>query len=162
MTKNRVPPLDPISPARWRALLRLVSVLESARIEYQLSGGLAGNVHGSAWPLHDIDVDVPGARIAEVASLFPGEVGHGPARFVDDEFELTLLRLELNGVPVDVSSADNAWVFTRAAVRTPLRIDLARAERREFRGIVLPVVPLDDLIAYKQLIGRDRDVADLL
>lgn len=153
---------DPISPARWRALLRLVSALDAAGIAYQLSGGLAGNVHGSAWPLHDIDIDVQGARIAEVASLFPGEVEHGPARFVDDEFDLELLRLELDGVPVDVSSADDAWIFTRAGARAPLRIDLARAERREFRGIILSVVPLDDLIAYKQLIGRDRDVADLL
>jgi hypothetical protein len=153
---------DAVSPAQWRALLRLVSALDAAGIPYQLSGGLAGNVHGSAWPLHDIDLDVPGARIAQVAALFPGEAAQGPARFVDDEFDVVLLRLELDGVPVDVSSADDAWIFTRTGVRTPLRIDLARAERRPFRGTSLFVAPLDDLIAYKQLLGRDRDVADLL
>lgn len=153
---------DAVSPVQWRALLRLLGTLESHGIPYQLSGGLAGNVHGSAWPLHDIDLDVPGARIAQVAALFPNEVAQGPARFVDDEFDLELLRLELDGVPVDVSAADDAWIFTRTGVRTPLRIDLARAERREFRGMPLFVVPLDDLIAYKQLLGRDRDVADLL
>ena len=155
-------PHDPISPAQWRAVLRLVSALDAAGIAYQLSGGLAGNVHGSAWPLHDIDLDVPGARIAQVAALFPDEVAQGPARFVDDEFDLELLRLELDGVPVDVSAADDAWIFTRTGARTPLRIDLARSERREFRGTSLFVAPLDDLIAYKQLLGRDRDVADLL
>jgi hypothetical protein len=153
---------DAVSPAQWRALLRLVSALDAAGIAYQFSGGLAGNVHGSAWPLHDIDLDVPGARITQVAALFPGEVAQGPARFADDEFDLVLLRLELDGVPVDVSAADDAWIFTRAGVRTPLRIDLARAERRQFRGTSLLVAPLDDLIAYKQLLGRDRDVADLL
>ena len=154
--------MDPISPAQWRALLRLVRALDAAGIGYQLSGGLAGNVHGSSWPLHDIDVDVAGARIAEVAALFPGEVRHGPARFVDDEFDLTLLRLELDGVPVDVSAADDAWIFTRTGERVPLRIELARAERKVFRGMVLRVAPLDDLIAYKRLLGRDRDVADLV
>lgn len=155
-------PPEIISPAQRRALLRLVSALETAGIPYQFSGGFAGNVHGSAWPLHDLDLDVPGARIGEVSALFPREVQQGPARFVDDEFDLELLRLELDGVPVDVSAADDAWIFTRAGVRTPLRIDLARAERREFCGIALYVAPLEDLIGYKQLLGRDRDVADLL
>lgn len=153
---------DAVSPAHWRALLRLVATLERHGIPYQVSGGLAGNVHGSAWPLHDIDVDVPGARIAQVAALFSGEVVRPPARFVDEEFDVALLCLALDGVPVDVSAADDAWIFTRAGVRTPLPIDLARAERREFRGMPLFVAPLDDLIAYKRVLGRDRDVADLL
>ena len=155
-------PVDPISPAQWHALLRLVNALDAAGIPYQLSGGLAGNVHGSAWPLHDIDLDVPGARMADVAALFPGEVLSGPMRFADDEFDLTLLRLELDGVPVDVSAAEDAWIFTRHGARAPLRIDLARAERKEFRGTILRVAPLDDLIAYKQLLGRTHDLADLL
>lgn len=149
-------PPGPVSPAQWRALLRLVRAFDAAGIAYQLPGGLAGNVHGSAWPLHDIDLDVPGARIAEVAALFAGEAVDGPARFVDKEFDLELLRLDLDGVPVDVSAAGDAWIFTRTGARTPLRIDLARAERREFHGILLSVAPLDDLIAYKQLLGRDR------
>ena len=155
-------PPDPISPVQWGALLRLVRALDDAGIRHQISGGLAGNVHGSAWPLHDIDIDVPGARIADVAAIFAGEVEHGPARFVDDEFDLTLLRLVLDGVPVDVSAAEEAWIFTPAGVRAPLRIDISRAERKEFRGCRLFVAPLDDLIAYKRLLGRERDVADLL
>lgn len=153
---------DAISPAQWRAVLRLVGALESNGIPYQLSGGLAGNVHGSDWPLHDIDIDVPHARMAQVAALFPGAVVHPPARFVDEEFDLELLRLAVDGVPVDVSAAEDAWLFTPSGERVPLRIGLARAERIVFRGVPLSVVPLDDLIAYKTVLGRRHDVADLV
>src|SRR5262249_24945636 len=93
---------DPVTLEQMGVLRQLVAALERSGIPYQATGGLAGNVHGSLWPLHDIDLDVPTALLPCVADLFREALVWGPARHIDGEFDLEMLRLELDGVPVDV------------------------------------------------------------
>jgi hypothetical protein len=153
--------MDPVTPEQITVLRQLVGALERNAIPYQATGGLAGNVHGSLWPLHDIDLDVPTAMLPQVADLFRDAVVWGPARYVDHEFDVELLRLELHGVPVDVCGTEDAFVLTPAGERLSLVTDLAAAQRLEFRGLSLNVLSLAELIAYKRLLGRSADVADL-
>jgi hypothetical protein len=147
---------EQIAVLRW-----LVEALEGAGIPYQATGGLAGNVHGSLWPLHDIDLDAPTALLPRVADLFREALVWGPARYVDREFDIALLRLERDGVDVDICGTEDAFVLTPAGERVPLLSDLAAARRLEFHGLSLAVLSLPELLAYKRLLGRSADVADL-
>src|SRR5262249_34932808 len=47
-----------LTPSQENALRRLVGLLDAAGACYQFTGGFAGNLHGSRWPLHDFDLDV--------------------------------------------------------------------------------------------------------
>ena len=51
-----------LTTSQVRALRRLTDILDQARADYQFTGGFAGNLHGSRWPLHDLDL---------VKSMFP-------------------------------------------------------------------------------------------
>jgi hypothetical protein len=143
-----------------RALRTLLPLLNDLGIRYQITGGLAGNIYGSAWPLHDIDIDVARDDLPKLLARLDAAVVRPLSRLVDDEFDLELATVRLEGVEVDISQAEDAAVFQRGA-RVPLVVDLGRAEEHVLEGHRVRVVPLDDLIAYKELIGRTADLADL-
>src|SRR4051794_21968964 len=91
-----------------RALRRLVGLLDAAGVRYQFTGGFAGNLHGSSWPLHDLDVDVACEDLPRVAEVLRPYTTRPLGLYVDDEFELQLLRAEAEGVAIDVSQAEEA------------------------------------------------------
>ena len=148
-------------------LARVARVLAEAEIGYRVTGGLAGNLHGSAWPLHDIDLDAPSGALEALAARFRAKPGTlpedvlGPGRYRDEEFDIDLLELRLEGVDVDVAGTGDAAILTPQGARQSLRIDLARAELHRLGALRLPVAPLADLLDYKRVIGRTADLAEL-
>ncbi len=135
--------------------------LESQNIPYQITGGIAGNIHGSLWPAHDIDLEVAAADFGKVAKIFAAEIKQPPHHHVDDEFDLWLMTLSIDGIEVEINQVEDAFAITKDGCRVPFSTNLSRAERREFSGIEVMVQPLEDLIAYKSLLGREADIVDL-
>jgi hypothetical protein len=142
------------------ALRRLIGILDEAGACYQFTGGFAGNLHGSRWPLHDLDVDVAQQDLPRLTELLRPYTTRPLGLYVDDEFELHLWRGEIDGVPIDVSQAEEA--YARAGGRRgPLGTRLELRQRVPVLDLEVWVQPLGELIAYKELIGRSADVADL-
>jgi hypothetical protein len=56
-----------LTACQEKGLRRLVGMLKGAGACYQFTGGFAGNLHGSKWPLHDLDVDVARADMPGLA-----------------------------------------------------------------------------------------------
>ena len=118
----------PLTASQELALRRLVGILDGAGACYQFTGGFAGNLHGSRWPLHDLDVDVAREDLPQVAELL-GPVYHSAVGlYVDDEFELKLLRAEAEGVEIDVSQAEEAYARVGGR-RVPLGTSLLHRRR---------------------------------
>src|ERR1700712_4870327 len=116
-------------------------------------GGLAGNLWGSTWPLHDLDVEVSTRDLPLLAARWaPFVTSFG--RYVDEEFDIELLRMRMDGVEIDVSGADDAWGISPAGARAPLPNTLSRRVLRPLAGRSIPCQRLEDLIAYKTIIGR--------
>jgi hypothetical protein len=130
-------------------------------VPYVISGGLAGNLHGSCWPLHDIDLDIPLAALPRVAAALPQAVVRGPGRFRDNEFAIDLLTLRLHGVAVDCCAAETVRLVAPDGSLHPCPTDLDAAVERPLAALRLRVMPLPVLIAYKRLLGRRADLADL-
>jgi hypothetical protein len=150
-----------ISENHLKTLKLLISTFDEYQIPYQITGGLAGNIYGSTWPLQDIDIEVPQTRIAEVAELF-GEYTVRPlSRFVDEEFDLMFLALRINDIDVEINQAEDAFIFSDG-IRMKLDTDLSQARRLNFCGLNLLVQPLDAIIKYKKLLKRHNDVSDLI
>jgi hypothetical protein len=149
-----------VTPEQLAALSTLCAELERVALPWMAVGGLAGNLWGSDWPLHDLDFDVASGALARLTERFrPHVVWQG--RYVDEEFDLDLLRLNIAGVEVDLSSVDDAFCFTPAGVRTVLRNTLDRRVMRRLGELSVPCQRLEDLLAYKIIIGREHDVRNL-
>ncbi|MBX9690426.1 MAG: nucleotidyltransferase [Candidatus Obscuribacterales bacterium] len=142
-------------------LALIAEKLESKNIPYQVTGGIAGNIHGSLQPPQDIDLEVAAADFGRVAELFADEMKQPPHHLVDDEFDLWLMTLSIDGIEIDINQVEDAFAITKDGCRVPFSTNLSRSERRQISGIEVMVQPLEDLIAYKSLIGREADIVDL-
>jgi hypothetical protein len=148
-----------LTTAQERALRCLIGMLDEANTCYQFTGGFAGNLHGSSWPLHDLDLDVARADLPRLAELLRPHTTRPLGLYVDDEFELQLLRAEVAGVEVDVSQAE---AYARVGgQRLPLGTRLELRQSVVVLDIKVWVQPLHELIAYKELLGRSADLTDL-
>jgi hypothetical protein len=151
-----------IVPVQYEALRRIVADLTTRRLPYVATGGLAGNLHGSTWPLQDIDLDVPREALDALASANAGHVRCGPAHYHDDEFDLELLTLEIEGVAIDLTASESIRLRAHGSdVWRAWPTNLYTAERRFLAGLEVRVQPLAQLVSYKRFIGRVADVADL-
>ena len=149
-----------LTPSQERALRRLVGILDAAGACYQFTGGFAGNLHGSRWPLHDLDVDVTREGLPRLTVFLQPYTTRPLGLYVDNEFELQLLRAEVEGVAIDVSQAEEAYARVGGR-RVPLNTSLAKRQRVSVLDLEVWVQPLGELIAYKELLGRSADLADL-
>ena len=149
-----------LNASQERALRRLVGILNEAGACYQFTGGFAGNLHGSAWPLHDLDIDVAQKDLPRLSELLRPYTIWPLGLYVDDEFELQLWRGEIEGVPIDVSQAEEAFARV-GGQRVPLGTSLLQRQRVTVLDLEVWVQPLAELIAYKELLGRQADVAEL-
>lgn len=149
-----------ISHNHLQALRFIISILTKHNIDYQLTGGVAGNIYGSQWPLHDIDIEVARKDMDRVAELFKDYITRPISRFVDDEFDLLMMTLQISEIDVDINQVEDAFVV-RDGVKIKLDSDLSRANRINWQGIEILVQPLDDIIHYKEIIRREADLAEL-
>jgi hypothetical protein len=139
----------------------VVEKLEAHAVQYQLTGGFAGNVFGSLWPPHDIDFDVLEADFDKIATVFEPYIKNAPHHYTDPEFDFRLMTLFINGIEVDFTQVEDSFGITTSGERFPFLTDLAKAERHDFMGVHVMVQPLQDIIDYKRKIGRYEDVDDL-
>lgn len=160
MSHSRNSGSAPITAAQRAVIHRVVRVLDRRYARYQITGGLAGNLHGSRWPLHDIDIDIAAADLPGVLEDLDDYIVRPPARYVDDEFDIMLAVLDIEEQRVDFTHAEDSYVICRGE-RILQIIDLGAAELVQLDGLAMRVQPLAELIAYKELIGRTADVADL-
>lgn len=149
-----------LNERHWNALNQLLDVLNTTQVTYQFTGGLAGNIYGSNWPLHDIDIDLYQADIPQVISRLQSFVTRPYSRYQDDEFDLFLVTLSIDGISVDLSQVEDAFLIAQG-VPHPLPATLASRQKQFLLGHEVWVQPLEQLIAYKRVIGRFADVADL-
>jgi hypothetical protein len=79
---------------------------------------------------------------------------------VDGEFELLLLRAEIDGQAIDLSQAEESYARVGGR-RVSLGTRLELRQNVAVLDLKVWVQPLHELIAYKELLGRNVDVADL-
>lgn len=150
-----------LSENHFQTLKLIVGQFQREQIVYQITGGLAGNIYGSQWPLHDIDIEVQQKDLETVAKLFSDFIIRPLDRFIDEEFDLMLLTLRINQVEVDINQVEDSFVFSQG-VRVKLDTDLSKANCIDFLGLEVWVQPLEDVIAYKKLLNRQADLLDLI
>jgi hypothetical protein len=142
---------------RW-----IVSVLRSVDARFQVVGGLAARAYGGNRALVDLDLYVEAGRFMDAVTAASEFLIWGPAHHRDESWDLTFAKLEWKGIRIELAVAEGARYFDRRNGEwVDQGIDFSRAEMREVLGVVVPVIPRDDLRAYKEGLDREVDRLDL-
>ncbi len=152
-----------LTETQKKVLTLLVEALQRNNIEFQVSGGLAVLVHGGTRPLYDIDLEIHKGDVEVVRALFKDyitEDWNNDLEGPDDQFDIWMMKLEINGVPIDINQVEEVYLISKTGERT-LQSSVMDTEPREFMGLTLPVLRKESLIAYKKIIARDTDLIDV-
>ena len=123
--------------------------LDQAGIPWAVFAGAAAAVYGSARPLTDVDILIPAAEGDRAAALFP------EAKFErrDDGSVRTIQLPGFDLVP------GLAWHKAGATHVVDLDAEMVtRVQRHEVAGVVVPVIPPEDNILLKAILGRGPEV----
>jgi hypothetical protein len=144
------------------ALVWIKELLESFNIPYQIAGGLAANAYGSTRELVDIDIDIPQNGFHKILDSVKEYIIDGPSRYTDEHWDIEVMTLNYKGQEIDLSSIENVKIFNSITHQwESLETDLSKACRTELMGITVPVIPKNDLLHYKKILGRAVDLLDI-
>jgi len=147
-----------ISNKQEQLILQFIYYFDNNNIKYQITGGLAGNLYGSLWHLHDIDFETSLSNLAIIENDFADYVTLKTSRYIDNEFNIWLLRLEINGIEIDINAVEDFYLNENIKIET----NLENAIDKVFIGEKVKVQPLKDIINYKKILNRQNDLKDLL
>ncbi len=138
-------------------------LLADLAIPYQAVGGLAARAHGSKRPLIDIDLYVPDREALErVVEATGPRVTRAPRHQVYEHRDLVILKVSHGDWDVEIAAADSARFrdrHTGAWREAGIRFDAG--EPVEVAGVEVRVMPLPELLDYKEALGRDVDRQDV-
>lgn len=145
-----------------RAFRWIVGILEDRAIPFLLVGGLAARAHGASRDLADIDFYIPSERFRDIVAVASEYVTAGPERVVSEHWDITFMKLEYAGQPIELGAADDVRIFSRPPGEwVPEQVDLADAVEKEVFGLLVPVMTREKLLAYKHRLRRSVDLADI-
>ena len=125
-------------------------------------GGLAVRAFGGSRPLVDIDLYVPDTGLEAIATRASSRLVRAPRRHVDEHWDLTFLELGFGGWSIEIAGADTARVRDgRVEDWRPAGIRFEASEMIEVEGVLLPIMPVAQLVDYKAGLGREVDRLDL-
>jgi hypothetical protein len=148
---------DPAVAPAW-----IVALLTSRKVPFQAVGGLAARAYGATRPLIDLDFYLPFQRYPDVmADLLP-YVTRPPQPYRDDVWDLTFAQVVYAGQKIELGGIEGARYYDRVNGCWRLQvIDFSRSAWVELFGMKVPIMPKEELIAYKSRLNRDVDQQDL-
>lgn len=151
-----------ISQKTTEALRWIVEILVRCKIDYQISGGLAGKIFGSQRKLNDIDIDIPDKYLNEILPEISKYVVYGPERYLDGKWDLELITLNYQGQEIDISGADTLLISNKKRTRwIPLQTDFSKCLNLTLNGVDIKVINPRDLIEYKKELDGEHQLEDI-
>jgi hypothetical protein len=145
-----------------QALEWLTGLLDELSIPYQVVGGLAVRAHGGSRPLVDIDLYVPDAALERIAVAAAPYVVRPTEHHTDAHWNLVFMKLRHSGWQIEIAGSDSARVYDhRAEAWRPAGIRFDEGEERLVAGVSIQVMPLGQLMDYKEGLDREVDRLDL-
>jgi hypothetical protein len=143
------------------ALNWIVSILERHEKHFQLTGGFAARAYGSPRPLTDIDLDVENGTFQSIQPELSDHILFGPGQAEAEDWSNFLMTLEFDGVKINLAESSTRIFDRQQSVWTEWPIDFSASSKLTLFGLVLPIIPRERLIAYKQVLGREQDEIDI-
>lgn len=144
------------------AMAWLADLFRDHDVRYAAAGGLAARSWGATRPLVDLDFFVYAEDLDRVECDLAPYVVRPLTALKDDHWDLSFMRLEYGGVPLELSVAEGARYRESATGEWHDTCpDFSACPEREILGVRLRVMNRDDLVAYKRRVDRAVDRADI-
>ena|SRR3990167_7726856 len=150
-----------LTETQKQVLQTLVLILNNNNIPFHVSGGLAAIFYGSERDLYDIDIDIYKKDIPKIRKLFKGYIIKDYHNLIDEQFDIWLLTLMIDGILVDISQAEEAYIFKKDGTKIKMDSNISKARNIEYEELKIPVQDKKELIAYKRMVGRETDLMDI-
>lgn len=148
------------------ALAWIVALLTGRGVPFQVVGGLAARAYGATREVHDLDFYIPTASFRMIDDAIAPYLSRTPSHYRHAAWDVIFAQLVFAGQKIELGGAEGARFYDRSTETwIEQRIDFGRCEWREVFGTVIPVMPKEELIAYKSALDRPvdrRDLAELL
>lgn len=144
-----------------KALVWITNILQKYDIPFQITGGLAVRIYGSARKLADIDIDIPEEGFKKIQDDVSPYIIFGPGKYKNKHWDLFLMTLNYNGQEIDLCGTNKTKMYNmKDKVWVKQNIDLSKSTHTNIYGLYLPIVSRDELLAYKKIVARDVDLLD--
>ena len=123
----------------------------------------AAHVYGGTRPILDIDMYIPKARAAELASTVKDLVTKPLKHYVEDVWDIEYFQIIYKGRKIEFGVSPGAKIFDKNSGNwIQQTIDFDRSVTKNFRGLQLQLMPINGLIEYKTLLDREVDRVDVM
>ena len=144
------------------ALVWITGILQFSQVPFQISGGLAAKAYGATRELADIDIDIPDDKFDLVKDKVGEYIIFGPEHLKGEQWDLLLMTLSYKGQEIDVNGAYGTKILNKeSGIWHPLTTDFSKVVIRDIMGLQVPVIPCDELLAYKKILARAVDIIDI-
>ncbi len=140
----------------------IVKILRKNKVPFRVTGGLAVNCYGVKRKLFDIDIDVPDYALQKLMPFFKKFKLTGPTHYKDKEWDVNYLSIDYHGQDVDLIGSNSQKIFNKNTGKWEnVKINLSKPQQKKIFGLIVPVIPKNELIKYKAKIKRDVDLLDV-
>jgi len=144
------------------ALIWIVDILNKKKIPFQISGGFAAKIYGSPRPLNDIDIDIPDDNFSDIYDDIKPYLIYGPDHYIDEKWDAQLATLNYKGQEMDISGATKGKMSNKdKSLWLPYPCDFNKITYQKVFNIEVPVIPREDLIAYKKELDGEHQLIDI-
>lgn len=146
------------------ALKWITQEAKKHHLPYQIVGGLAAIAHGGSRSLNDIDLYMPfgDPHWPDFLTAVTNYVVWGPESVVEGAWDLTYVKISYLGQKIEIGDSENLKIQDCETGRwVDQVIDFHTSVSRTILGCRIAVMPVDQLITYKRLLGRDVDKHDV-
>lgn len=144
------------------ALKWIVNILDKHKIPFQIAGGFASRLYGSKRELADIDINIPENRIQEIIGDVKDYITFGPEMSKDENWDLFMMTLKYQEQEIDICVAESIKILNQNTKQfEKLVTDFSGSILKEIYGIKVPIIPIEELIIYKNKLSREVDLSDV-
>ncbi|MBN1658451.1 MAG: nucleotidyltransferase [Anaerolineae bacterium] len=126
-------------PQVYETIEMIARRLDEQAVDWMVFAGAAAAIYGAQRPLTDVDVLVPASQGEKVAHLFLADPVY------TDEGRLLCIKLPGADIVPGLGLFDVDEEM------------LSRVERHEIEGVSVPVIPVEDNVLLKAMMGRGAD-----
>lgn len=145
------------------AMAWISGVFSGHGVPYQVVGGTAAFAHGGRRPIVDIDIYAPLSQAGAILDEIRGRIVWGPQHYRDEYWDLTFLKIDYGRVRIEVGDTDSSprYFSTSHGGWRDQTIDHRNSVVLPVFDILVPVMPLPELLRYKADLGRPVDLVDI-